>query len=134
MCQLKLFHTIVRLNSKTMKIVWLIVQLLTLFPFFFLATNLALGKPARQSSLDDIYPGAAANVVDGNYATWTNDRSQYLCSHTDNTERSWWAVDLEVTYQITNILVYNREDGKKWYCLFTLSSSKNRPFATSSVG
>ncbi|MFY0601569.1 MAG: carbohydrate-binding protein [Cyclobacteriaceae bacterium] len=61
-------------------------------------TNLALNKPATQSSN---YNGSlvASNANDGN---------QNTINHTQNTSNAWWQVDLGSVSDITTIQVYNR--------------------------
>jgi hypothetical protein len=62
--------------------------------------NIALGKPARQSST---YSGeyAAANAVDGR----KDDGSMF---HTNNEMNPWWQVDLQGNYTLSHIMLYNR--------------------------
>lgn len=67
--------------------------------------NLALKKPARQSSTD--YGGAASRAVDG------NREGNYFAgsvSHTANTPNEWWEVDLGGQKQISQIKLWNRTD------------------------
>ncbi len=65
-------------------------------------TNLALHKPARQSSTyDSGY--AAANCVDG-------VKSGGSPCHTQNEKNPWWQVDLQGNYAVSRIVVSNRED------------------------
>ena len=70
--------------------------------------NLALGKPARQSS-DLAIPVdlSAAKAVDGN--TNGNFGASSL-SHTDFDASAWWEVDLTGNYALTDVRVFNRED------------------------
>ena len=73
------------------------------------ATNLALGKPATQSSTLAGYGSAtaASNAVDGktdgNFAVGS-------VSHTDMVGDSWWQVDLGATATISSIAIWNRTD------------------------
>ena len=71
--------------------------------------NLALHKPAYQSSL---FQGLANHgppelAVDGN-----KDKNWYhgSCTHTDSELYPWWAVDLQHTYHISRVKIYNRND------------------------
>ena len=62
--------------------------------------NLALGRPAQQSSL--YAPGyEASRCVDG--------AKDALC-HTNRQVAPWWQVDLQDTYAIGEVVVYNRTD------------------------
>ena len=64
-------------------------------------TNIALGKPAQQSST---YPGGdypASNGVDGR----NDDGSMF---HTNNETNPWWQVDLQGNYALSYIMLYNR--------------------------
>ena len=70
-------------------------------------TNIALNKPATQSSAPYGSLGRATTVVDGNVSgVW----SQQSVSHTYNESNPWWRVDLESTYEINKIEVFNRTD------------------------
>ncbi len=69
-------------------------------------TNLALGKPARQSSTAYGEVGTAAAAVDGNTDGAWNDRS---VTHTDM-ENGWWEVDLGSVCEIRSVRVWNRTD------------------------
>lgn len=63
--------------------------------------NLALYKPANQSSL---YYGARANAskgVDGSLTT-------FFCTRNDSTP--WWQVDLGKVYPLSEAIIYNRQD------------------------
>uniref|UniRef100_A0A098LYP9 Fucolectin-5 n=1 Tax=Hypsiglena sp. JMG-2014 TaxID=1550645 RepID=A0A098LYP9_9SAUR len=69
--------------------------------------NLALGKPASQSSIHhhDII-GSADKAVDGNCnGDWYNKS----CTHTKNEMNPWWFVDLEESQRIYAVLVKNRD-------------------------
>ena len=66
--------------------------------------NLALGKPATQSSTYNNKPSDFASMaVDGNYNSFT---------HTECNKgyRQWWRVDLEDVFTISSIVVGNRLD------------------------
>ena len=80
---------------------WLLQRL----KFFFLDTdleNLALNKPAKQSSISA--DGNAERAVDGNY---NNDYNSGLsCTHTSNDKSPWWRVDLGKKSQIYKVHFY----------------------------
>ena len=65
--------------------------------------NIALGKPARQSS--SVYP--AERAVDGN--TSGNDITNSY-SHTHNEAAPWWEVDLGSDQAIDRIVIWNRAE------------------------
>ncbi len=68
-------------------------------------TNVALGKPATQSStLSDFGP---ARAVDGNLSGVIGDSS---LSHTNLDAQAWWEVDLGASYSIATIHLHNRSD------------------------
>ncbi|MCY1015348.1 discoidin domain-containing protein [Pyxidicoccus sp. MSG2] len=69
--------------------------------------NLALGKPTTQSS---IYPGGggeAALAVDG---ITNGDWSAGSVTHSDYEAHPWWQVDLQGTYALSTVVLYNRTD------------------------
>ena len=76
--------------------------------FISASKNLALDKPAWQSSLDPLFnfygfddmPGWA---VDG-------DMASVLCTHTDEEPRPWWRVDLLQEYMVTEVLITSWQD------------------------
>jgi YVTN family beta-propeller protein len=72
-----------------------------LYPLAALAaTNLALGKPATQSSTYDV--ASANNAVDGNTSN---------LSHTAGaTAQDWWQVDLGVASRVDTVQLWNRSD------------------------
>lgn len=65
--------------------------------------NIALGKPARQSS--SVYP--AERAVDGN--TFGNDNTNSY-AHTHNEADPWWEVDLGSDQAIDRIVIWNRAE------------------------
>uniref|UniRef100_K1RFW8 Fucolectin-3 n=1 Tax=Magallana gigas TaxID=29159 RepID=K1RFW8_MAGGI len=66
--------------------------------------NIALGKPAAQSSTQEDYN--AAYAVDGNRGTDVLDNK---CTHTGEGDRNpWWRVDLQAVYSITSVRILNR--------------------------
>ena len=69
--------------------------------------NLALNKPALQSSLSDwsssrVAADAARGGNDG-------DLSRDLGIHTDGERDPWWQVDLEATFAVERVCVFNRD-------------------------
>jgi hypothetical protein len=69
------------------------------------ATNLALGRPASQSSVG--YGGDAAKAVDGN----TDGRyPNGSVTHTNGGAQSWWQVDLGQVSAVESVRVFNRTD------------------------
>ncbi|ADG69043.1 protein of unknown function DUF1549 [Planctopirus limnophila DSM 3776] len=69
-------------------------------------SNLALHKPARQSSTD--FGGAAERAVDGNTG---GDFYQNSVTHTAVSQDPWWEVDLQQVSEIDEIVLWNRTDG-----------------------
>lgn len=70
-------------------------------------TNVALNKPAVQSSTYSSISGAS-RAVDGNtYGQWTSNNNNSLSS-TKYQANPWWRVDLGKEYSITKIDIYNR--------------------------
>ena len=70
--------------------------------------NLALGKPATQSS---IYPHHIIAVA--GYAVDGNTDGEFLNSsttHTNDEQGAWWQVDLGSRKKISKIIIYNRTD------------------------
>ncbi|KAK6178468.1 hypothetical protein SNE40_013255 [Patella caerulea] len=69
--------------------------------------NVAFMKSAIQSSV--YLTNTADNAVDGNNST---DFYSDSCVHTavDNNQYEWWEVDLGATYDITDIIIFNRVD------------------------
>ena len=68
-------------------------------------TNLALGKPAFQSSTYS--EELASRAVDGD----TSARySQGSCTHTLPEPLPWWYVDLQDVYRVQEIVITNRAD------------------------
>ena len=74
-----------------------------------ISENIALKKPAYQSSTDDNEPrNAAEKAVDGNLAN--NWGGGDPCSHTAEDPQAWWAVDLQDTYTLDYVTLTNRDD------------------------
>ena len=67
--------------------------------------NLALGKPATQSSLQN--DAVAGRAVDGNSDGNYNSGS---VTHTLSTAQAWWQVDLGAAQAIREVVLYNRTD------------------------
>jgi len=74
--------------------------------------NIAIGKPATQG------PDTLASMVAGNAVNNdTYDTDLGFCAHTTEgtTENpAWWQVDLEDTYRITGIKIFNRRRHGKY--------------------
>ncbi len=68
-------------------------------------TNIALHKPAKQSSVFEV--AAANRAVDGNTNGHWGQRS---VTHTHGGNNPWWEVDLLGVYDISSITIYNRTD------------------------
>jgi fibronectin type 3 domain-containing protein len=77
-------------------------------------TNLALNKPATQSSTPVLSAcgttAPASLAVDGNTNGSLANCSSYSVSHTNFDANAWWQVDLGVVQSIQTIQVYNRTD------------------------
>ena len=69
------------------------------------AKNLAFGKKTSQSSTQ--YGGASKRAVDGK--TTTNYFSS-SCTHTANSLKPWWKVELGQLYLVSNVKITNRGD------------------------
>lgn len=72
--------------------------------------NIALQKPARQSSVSPFSRGAnaaedAAGLVSGSVS------GSYQC-HTANEDRPWWEVDLGASAKVREIRIFNRCDNR----------------------
>jgi hypothetical protein len=74
-------------------------------PHWFVQQSVAAGKPATQSST--LYGGDAQRAVDGNVDGNWNDGS---VTHTDKALGAWWKVDLQGSYPVAMVDVYNRTD------------------------
>jgi hypothetical protein len=74
-----------------------------------LVENMAVGKPALQSSTSGSY--SADRACDGN-----TDGNLYngSVSHTTRDYQPWWEVDLEAVREIGNIDVWGRTDSRWW--------------------
>lgn len=69
-------------------------------------TNLALGKPARQSST--YYGEVAGKAVDGNANG--NLEAANSVTHTQYDLNGWWEVDLQTLADLESIRIFNRTD------------------------
>lgn len=72
-------------------------------------TNMALGKPAWQSTDNYESSGKASGAVDGNRgdsSTWTPN----TCFHTKIESRPWWMVDLGSMRNVGRVVLVNRAD------------------------
>ena len=81
---------------------------LSLMHFIIFPENIALKKPAYQSSTDDddVTRNAAGSAVDGNLAN--NWECGDPCSNTATDPEAWWAVDLQSTYTLDYVTLTNR--------------------------
>ncbi len=71
-----------------------------------LPKNVALGKPTSQSSTH-YNGGVSSRAVDGNRSGNWGDAS---ITHTTTQSNPWWWVDLQSSYEILSINLYNRVD------------------------
>ncbi|XP_067250481.1 uncharacterized protein [Chanodichthys erythropterus] len=86
-----------------------VILLLTLFSgqcFADFEGNLAYKATAVQSSTYDL-KGAAENAVDGKRDANYDSGS---CSHTISEFNPWWRVDLKEVYNVSKVMITNRED------------------------
>ncbi|XP_035672789.1 uncharacterized protein LOC118413477 isoform X8 [Branchiostoma floridae] len=73
------------------------------------STNLALGKPAFQTVT--VQGAVASRAVDGNTTTFYSGLS---CTLNYNNDNAHWFVDLEQSYMISRIVIFNRQDDCCW--------------------
>ncbi len=89
-------------------------------------TNLALQKPSSQSST--IYGGTASRANDGNR---NGDWFANSVTHTNDEMAPWWQVDLQNTYLIDHIRIWNRTNS---CCISRMSNYyvfiSNNPFTS----
>lgn len=78
-----------------------VYRILEAFP----PTNIAVGKPTNQSSVDS--DASSGRAVDGSTAQTFSAGS---CSMTKLEWQPWWRVDLSVEQMVSNVTVYNRAD------------------------
>ena len=77
------------------------------------AENVALHKPAFQSS--NYSDAVAGRAVDG-ITHIQSGKSEGGCTGTEGkTNEEWWMVNLEKTYAIINITIFNRYGGCKYF-------------------
>ena len=88
-----------------------------LFAVLTTADNVAVGRPARQSSV--LYGATPDRAVDGN--TNRDFQGGQSCTHTLGDNYPWWAVDLETVSLVISVHIYSRY-GKQGR--LTLSSLK----------
>jgi hypothetical protein len=72
----------------------------------FSPANLALGKPAIQSSTIEAQTDAA-RAVDGNI---NGTYDGYSLTHTSYDSQAWWQIDLQSSEAIGNVVLFNRTD------------------------
>lgn len=65
--------------------------------------NIAVGRPAYQSTTYN--DNTAGLAVDGDTS---NLLGQGSCTHTEIETSPWWAVDLQGSYTVTTVVLYNR--------------------------
>ena len=70
-------------------------------------TNLARGKPTKQSTTEILTRGGASKAVDGNS---NSDFTASSCTETRESTGSWWQVDLGSVYGIRDVVITNRGD------------------------
>lgn len=70
-------------------------------------TNVALKKPAQQSSDYSNPTGQASNAVSGcRSGVWPSG----CCTHTTLQADPWWKVDLLDVFKVSAVSIYNRQD------------------------
>ena len=79
-------------------------------PMSPILSNLALGKPARQSSDSYGDSGKASAAVDGNRDS--NYSTGKSCIHTGK-ENPWWEVDLQTESLVGRVVIVNRDDRQR---------------------
>jgi F5/8 type C domain/Secretion system C-terminal sorting domain len=75
------------------------------FSYSAVSSNIALNKPSTQVST--AFSGFPARANDGNTNGVYNSGS---VSHTNSSQSSWWQVNLQGSYTISSIVIYNRTD------------------------
>jgi hypothetical protein len=103
---------------------------------FLAAVNVALGKKASQISTATYNPpigyAAASRAVDGNTSSYLTQGSVAV---TEIGQNPWWKVDLDGDYDVSRVVVYNRQDSCD-VCLlkdFVVSLKNNTGFSLSST-
>jgi len=74
-------------------------------PQIYISTNLALGKPTKQSTTYKTY--SSSKAVDGKKSNVLRENS---CAHTMGQKGAWWQVDLGAVYEIRQVVIINRGD------------------------
>ena len=90
----------------------LLVFMLAMIPFALFAqnSNIAKGKPAKQSSNGQELIGTADKAVDGNTnGNWVQNSTNSI-THTAGEKNPWWEVDLGGIFDISEITIWNRKD------------------------
>ena len=80
--------------------------------YSIISENVALRKTTNQSPLCVDYEGAGSLAVDGNTTTVFGDVQPYACTCVMEKQSTYWIVDLEKTYPIYNIQIYQRNSSK----------------------
>ena len=85
------------------------------FDKFLISENVALGKPASQSGNYYAY-STADKAVDGNtigsmeaQSCVHPDTRHSTAAEEDKNQTAWWRVDLEQSYDVYQVLIYNRD-------------------------
>ena len=78
------------------------------FLFCLTERNIAVNKPAYQSSNRVSSVESAGRAVDGNRNTLFISGGS--CTHTVQELNPWWAVDLQSTYRVNSVKLTNRGD------------------------
>jgi hypothetical protein len=81
-------------------------------PIVSVGNLISRNKPATQSS-DLVYVGlpcVAGKAVDGNYNNIFGTTPDKFCSHTNAEVNPWWQVDLQGTYDVKQVSIWNRQD------------------------
>ena len=76
----------------------------------FIIENLAEGKPAVMNRVYNVRDWGAERAVDGIY---DQNAHHGYCAHNyalDHSALGWWQVDLQATYRIDSVRIYNRID------------------------
>jgi hypothetical protein len=72
----------------------------------FVLDNIALNKPATQSSIS---PFSREKSVEADAALGNNGQITGRCSfHTSNEDRPWWSVDLRADHYVYGVRIFNR--------------------------
>ena len=74
--------------------------------YLILTENIALSKPAVQSSTESDW--AASRATDGDYNI--NFQGGHTCTHTTGDEHGWLVIDLQGNYDVGSVSITNRAD------------------------